>query len=44
MSLKEVSGANQIRVINAIFEGGWSQGKDIGDIDTLINLLKKKNL
>ena len=44
MSLKEVSGANQIRVIDTIFEGGWSQGRDIGDLDTLITLLKKKSI
>ena len=44
MSLKEVSGINQLGVIDAIFEGGWSQGADLGDLPTLISLLTKQSL
>ena len=44
MSLKEVSGINQFQVIDAIFEGGWSQGADLGDLSTLICLLKKQHI
>ena len=40
MSLREVSGDNQHQVISAIFEGGWCQGKDLGDLPTLISLLE----
>ena len=44
MSLKEVSGINQFQVIDAIFEGGWSQGADLGDLPTLISLLEKQSI
>ena len=44
MSLKEVSGINQFQVIDAIFKGGWSQGEDLGDLSTLICLLKKQSI
>ena len=44
MSLKEVSGINQFHVIDAIFEGGWSQGADLGDLPTLISLLEKQSI
>ena len=44
MSLKEVSGINQFQVIDAIFEGGWSQGADLGDLPTLITLLEKQSI
>ena len=44
MSLKEVSGINQFQVIDAIFEGGWSQGADLGDLPTLIFLLEKQSI
>lgn len=44
MSLKEVSGADQFRVIDSIFEGGWSHGADLGDLPTLISLLTKKSI
>ena len=44
MSLKEVSGINQFQVIDAIFEGGWSQGADLGDLPTLIALLEKQSI
>ena len=44
MSLKEVSGINQLKVIDTIFEGGWCKGEDLGDIPTLILLLKKQSI
>ena len=44
MSLKEVSGDDQLRVIDSIFKGGWSHGADLGDLSTLISLLKKKSI
>jgi 2-hydroxychromene-2-carboxylate isomerase len=44
MSLREVSGINQFQVIDAIFEGGWSQGADLGDLPTLISLLEKQSI
>ena len=44
MSLKEVCGTNQSKVIDTIFEGGWCQGKDLGDLDTLIFLLEKQSI
>ena len=44
MSLKEVSGVYQARVIDTIFKAGWSQGKNIGHINTLIAILKKKSI
>ncbi len=31
VSLAEVSGADQLRVIRALFEHGWAQGGDLGD-------------
>ena len=44
MSLKEVSGNDQLRVIDSIFEGGWSHGADLGDLSTLIYLLTKQSI
>jgi len=44
MSLKEVSGANQHRIIDAIFEGGWCRGEDLGDLPTLVSLLEDRNI
>jgi 2-hydroxychromene-2-carboxylate isomerase len=44
MSLKEVSGDDQLRVIDSIFEGGWSNGADLGDLSTLISLLTKESI
>ena len=44
MSLKEVSGADQLKVIDVIFKGGWSQGADLGDLSTLISLLDKQSI
>ena len=44
LSLKEVSGINQIKVIETIFEAGWTKGQDLGDLATLISLLRKKSI
>ena len=44
MSLKEVSGVDQLKVIDLIFEAGWSHGADLGDIPTLISLLTKQSI
>ena len=44
MSLKEVSGDDQLRVIDSIFEEGWSHGADLGDLSTLISLLAKQSI
>ena len=44
MSLKEVSGDDQLRVIDSIFKGGWSHGADLGDLSTLISLLIKESI
>lgn len=44
MSLKEVSGNDQLRVIDSIFKGGWSHGADLGDLSTLISLLANQSI
>ena len=44
MSLKEVSGDDQLRVIDSIFKRGWSHGADLGDLATLISLLAKESI
>ena len=44
MSLKEVSGIDQLRVIDAIFKAGWSQGADLGELSALISLLAKQSI
>ena len=44
MSLKEVSGIDQHRVIDTIFEAGWSRGEDLGDLPTLISLVEQQNI
>jgi 2-hydroxychromene-2-carboxylate isomerase len=44
MSLKEVSGDDQHRVISTIFESGWSRGEDLGDMPTLIALLSEQSI
>ena len=41
MSLKEVSGDNQHKIIGAIFEAGWCRGEDLGDLPTLVSLLEE---
>jgi 2-hydroxychromene-2-carboxylate isomerase len=42
MSLKEVGGDNQHKIIDAIFEGGWCRGEDLGDLPTLVSLLEER--
>ena len=44
MSLLEVSGDQQSQVVSAIFEAGWTQGKDLGDKNELISILNKQGL
>ena len=44
MSLAEVSGTHQHRLITAIFESGWSRGKDLSDLPTLISLMDEQGL
>ena len=44
MSLKEVSGVDQLKVIDSIFEAGWSHGADLGDLSTLTSLLTKQSI
>ena len=44
MSLKEVSGIDQHRVIDTIFEGGWSRGEDLGDLPTLISIVEQQKI
>lgn len=39
LSLEEVCGSNQQKIVSAIFEAGWSHGKDIGNINELISIL-----
>jgi 2-hydroxychromene-2-carboxylate isomerase len=39
LSLRQIGGTNQEKIISAIFEAGWSQGKDIGDPHELVSLL-----
>jgi len=44
MSLKEVAGEHQSQVVSAIFEAGWSRGKDLGDLNDLIEILNSAGL
>ena len=44
MSLKEVSGVDQLKVIDTIFKSGWSRGADLGDLSTLISLLVEQSI
>ena len=44
MSLKEVSGDDQLRVIDSIFEEGWSHGADLGDLSILTSLLTRQSI
>jgi len=44
LSLKEVCGVEQKKVVNAIFEAGWSHGKDIGDLQELIKILDSSGI
>ena len=44
MSLKEVSGMHQTKVIDTIFHKGWSHGIDLGDLSTLVSILEEKSI
>ena len=44
MSLKEVSGIHQTKVMDTIFNKGWSYGQDLGDLSTLISILEKNSI
>ena len=44
MSLKEVSGIDQHRVIDTIFEGGSRRGEDLGDLPTLISIVEQQKI
>ena len=44
MSLKEVSGIDQSKVIDTIFNKGWSHGNDLGELSTLISILEKNSI
>lgn len=39
MALKTVANERQHQVISAIYEAGWSKGKDLGDVNELIEAL-----
>ena len=40
LSLSEVCGVDQEKVVSAIFEAGWSRGRDIGNLDVLKEILQ----
>ena len=44
LSLREVSGARQLAVIDALFHAGWTQGEDLGDPQNLIAILKRAGI
>lgn len=44
VSLAEVSGSDQSRVISAIFDAGWAKGQDLGDASTIVNALNSLDL
>jgi len=44
LSLKEVSGAQQLAVIDALFHAGWTRGEDLGDLDNLIAILERAGI
>jgi len=44
LSLSEVSGQNQEKVVTAIFEAGWAEGRDIGNIRTLVSVLESAGI
>ncbi len=44
LSLKEVSGGQQVAVIDALFNAGWTQGEDLGDLDNLIAILARAGI
>lgn len=44
LSLAEVSGEHQMKVIDTLFEIGWGEGLDLGNIDVIQAEFKKKGL
>jgi 2-hydroxychromene-2-carboxylate isomerase len=40
LSLKEVASTDQEKIINAIFDAGWTQGQDLGDEEVLLSILE----
>ena len=44
LSLLEVAGDNQERVIDALWRAGWQQGIDLGNPDEIVFVLKKAGL
>jgi 2-hydroxychromene-2-carboxylate isomerase len=43
-TLPEVAGADQHRVIDALFDGGWRDGLDLGDADVIAGILTRAGL
>lgn len=39
LSLPEVSGSDQMRIVDTVFKASWTQGKDLGDRNELIETL-----
>ncbi len=44
LSLHEVAGEFQFQVIDKLFQMGWSEGQNLGDIDLITSEFKKNNL
>jgi len=44
LSLAEVSGGQQLAVIDALFHAGWTQAEDLGEIDNLIAILARAGI
>ena len=44
MSLREVSGNDQHRIIDAIFEAGWTQGQELGDLSSLEAIVEQQGI
>jgi 2-hydroxychromene-2-carboxylate isomerase len=44
VSLTQVSGPEQPRVIDGLFEAGWARGLDLGDAPTIVNTLNTLGL
>lgn len=41
MALQQVSGEDQVNVVNRIFEAGWSEGEDLGNTTRLLEILSE---
>jgi len=44
VSLAEVSGKDQPRVVDALFQAGWGQGMDLGSADAIVEILDAAGL